>query len=344
MQRISLGALIIALGMLVDNAIVVTDGILVRLQKGDDAKRAAVEVVEATKWPLLGGTAVGILAFSAIGLSPTEMGEYAGTLFWVILYSMLLSWLFAVTLTPLFCVRFLKVKVSPPGTRESHPVLERYRGLLHTVLRYRLVTGVALLALLGSAVFGFGFVTPGFMPESARPQFVVDMYLPQGTDIRTTAEELAQAETFVRSKPGVAHVSRFVGQGALRFMLTYSPEDPNNSYGQLLVDVDDPAIITTLIAELQDELASRHPAADVKVWKFMLGRGGGKKIEAAFRGPDPGVLRELAEQANAQEAFAALPHVQWQHDRNGGLAQLILERPDHEAGKRCANQPTGEPG
>jgi multidrug efflux pump subunit AcrB len=299
MQRISLGALIIALGMLVDNAIVVTDGILVRTKRGEDPAKAASEVVEATKWPLLGGTAVGILAFSAIGLSPTEMGEYAGSLFWVILYSMLLSWLFAVTLTPLFCVRFLKVKAGPPGTSESHPVLERYRGLLHTVLRYRLVTGVALLALLGGAVFGFGFVTPGFMPESARPQFVVDMYLPQGTDIRTTAEELAEAEDYVRSKAGVAHVSRFAGQGALRFMLTYSPEDPNSSYGQLLVDVDDPAMITTLVAELQDELASRHPAADVKVWKFMLGRGGGKKIEAAFRGPDPGVLRDLAEQAKS---------------------------------------------
>jgi multidrug efflux pump subunit AcrB len=299
MQRISLGALIIALGMLVDNAIVVTDGILVRLQKGDDAKRAAVEVVEATKWPLLGGTAVGILAFSAIGLSPTEMGEYAGTLFWVILYSMLLSWLFAVTLTPLFCVRFLKVKVESDAAAASQPVLDRYRGVLRSVLRRRLATGVALLALLGGAILGFGFVTPGFMPESARPQFVVDMFLPQGTDIRTTAAELAEAEAYVREKPGVSHVSGFVGQGALRFMLTYSPEDPNSSYGQLLVDVDDPARISTLVSELQDELAARHPGADIKVWKFMLGRGGGKKIEAAFRGPDPGVLRDLAERAKA---------------------------------------------
>jgi len=299
MQRISLGALIIALGMLVDNAIVVTDGILVRLKRGEGSEKAARDVVESTKWPLLGGTAVGILAFSAIGLSPTEMGEYAGSLFWVILYAMLLSWLFAVTLTPLFCVRFLKVNALPAGAGESQPVLDRYRGLLRTVLRYRLLTGLALLVLLGSAIFGFRFVTPGFMPESARPQFIVDMSLPQGTDIRTTAAELAEAEAFVLGKPGVTHVSRFVGQGGLRFMLTYSPEDTNSSYGQLLVDVDDPTIITALVAELQEELASRHPAAEVKVWKFMLGRGGGKKIEAAFRGPDAGVLRDLAEQAKA---------------------------------------------
>jgi multidrug efflux pump subunit AcrB len=299
MQRISLGALIIALGMLVDNAIVVTDGILVRMQKGEDAARAAVEVVEATKWPLLGGTAVGILAFSAIGLSPTEMGEYAGSLFWVILYSMLLSWLFAVTLTPLFCVRFLKVKVQTAGMAPKRPVLDRYRGLLYAVLRHRMGTGAVLLALLGGAIFGFGFVTPGFMPESARPQFVVDVYLPQGTDIRTTADTLAEAGAYVRGKPGVTHVTSFAGQGALRFMLTYSPEDPNSSYGQLLVDVDDPAIIGALVADLQEELAALHPGADIKVWKFMLGRGGGKKIEAAFRGPDANVLRELSEQAKA---------------------------------------------
>jgi multidrug efflux pump subunit AcrB len=297
MQRISLGALIIALGMLVDNAIVVTDGILVRLQRGEDANRAAVAVVEATTWPLLGGTAVGILAFSAIGLSPTDMGEYAGSLFWVILYSMLLSWLFAVTLTPLFCVRFLKV-VPQVGTEPSvGAVMGRYRNLLRSVLRRRLRSGIVLVALLAGAVGGFGFVPPGFMPESARPQFVVDMFLPQGTDIEATAAEMVKAEEFVGSRPGVTHVSTFVGQGGLRFMLTYAPEDPNSAYGQLLVDVEDARQIPLLVTELQEALEQRHPDAEVKAWKFMLGRGGGKKIEAAFRGPDPQVLRRLADEA-----------------------------------------------
>jgi multidrug efflux pump subunit AcrB len=156
-----------------------------------------------------------------------------------------------------------------------------------------------LLALLIGATLGFGFVPPGFMPESARPQFVVDLSLAQGTDIRVTADELAKVEAHVRSKPGVTHVSSFVGQGALRFMLTYSPEDPNSSYGQLLVDVEDASGIAALVAELQRELDELHPEADIKVWKFMLGRGGGKKIEAAFRGPDPAVLRQLADQAKA---------------------------------------------
>ncbi|QFY88338.1 efflux RND transporter permease subunit [Magnetovirga frankeli] len=305
MQRISLGALIIALGMLVDNAIVITDGILVRLQRGEAAIKAAVEVVSASQWPLLGGTLVGILAFSAIGLSPTDMGEYAGSLFWVILYSMLFSWLFAVTLTPLFCVRFLRVKSAAPGTAPGTaaaplPVwMRQYAELLRWMLRRRLLSGLALLTLLLAALFGFGYVPPGFMPESARPQFVVDVYLPQGSDIQATADVLAQIETQVAAKPGVSHITSFIGQGGLRFMLSYTPEDPNSSYGQLLVDVTDARQIDALVAQLQEELGLQQPDAQIKVWKFMLGRGGGKKIEAAFQGPDPQVLRKLGDQAKA---------------------------------------------
>lgn len=299
MQRVSLGALIIALGMLVDNAIVVTDGILVRMQKGERVESAASAVVKSTQWPLLGGTLVGILAFSAIGLSPTDMGEYAGSLFWVILYSMMLSWLFAVTLTPLLCVALLKVKVQDANTVKESGILRRYRTLLQMALRKRMISGVILLTLLASAIVGFGWVQVGFMPESARPQFVIDMNLAQGSDITETQKELAKMADYVQEKAGVTQVTSFVGQGGLRFMLTYSPEDPNSSYGQLLVDVEDAKGISALVNELQEELTTLYPAVDIKVWKFMLGRGGGKKIEAAFMGPDPSVLRQLAEEAKA---------------------------------------------
>lgn len=300
MQRISLGALIIALGMLVDNAIVVIDGVLVRMQRGEAVSQAAAAVVRATLWPLLGGTVVGILAFSAIGLSPTDMGEYAGSLFWVILYSMLLSWVFAVTLTPLFCKAFLKVRATDAAEPPSEGrTLSAYRGLLAATLRHRLLSGLLLVGMLVAGILAFGMVPPGFMPDSARPQFVVDLTLPQGTDIAATERMVAGAETIVRAKEGVTHVSSFVGQGALRFMLTYSPEDPNPAYGQLLIDVARFEDIVGLIDMLQPELEAAFPDADVKVWKFMLGRGGAKKIEAAFRGPDPAVLRALAEQAKA---------------------------------------------
>ncbi|RAU18842.1 AcrB/AcrD/AcrF family protein [Nitrincola tibetensis] len=298
MQRISLGALIIALGMLVDNAIVVSDGVVVRLQKGEDRKDAVSAVVRSTIWPLLGGTLVGILAFSAIGFSPGDMGEYAGSLFWVILYSMLLSWLFAVTVTPMLCYLFLKAPTQIEPIKQ-HLITQWYSGLLHWVLTHRLISVAIVLLILFGAAWGTRFVLPGFMPESERPQFVVDLYLPQGTDIQRTADILARADANVSSQEGVLNTSGFIGGGGLRFMLTYSPEPRNPAFAQLLVTVDDQARISGLVEHLQNELSSMLPDTSVKVWKFMLGRGGGKKIEAAFTGPDPAELRRLAEEAKS---------------------------------------------
>jgi len=301
MQRVSLGALIIALGMLVDNAIVVTDAILVKLKNGEDRYQSVVDVVKSTKWPLLGGTMVGILAFSAIGLSPSDMGEYAGSLFWVILYSMTLSWIFSVTIIPMLCYQFLVVKQTDKSASEGI-ILRAYRGLLHGVLKFRKITGVVLIGLFIAAVAGTSLVPPGFMPDSQRAQFVVDVYLPQGSDISRTKEVLSDVADDVTTRDGVTNVTSFVGGGGLRFMLTYSPEPRNPSYGQLLVDVDDESRISGLINDLQGALTAGHPEASIKAWKFMLGRGGGKKIEAGFSGPDSAVLRELAERAKAKMA------------------------------------------
>ena len=300
MQRISLGALIIALGMLVDNAIVVTDGILVRLQKNphEDRDALASEIVKATQWPLLGGTVVGICAFSAIGLSPSDMGEYAGSLFWVILYSMLLSWVCAVTVTPMLYHDFLQVKPLNPDQKPGR-VVTAYRGLLVWVLNNRLVSCALLATTMAAAIWGVQFVPPGFMPDSQRPQFVVDVFLPQGSDIKRTESIIADIEKDIKAKDGITNITSFAGGGGLRFMLTYSPEARNPSYGQLLIDIDDYTKIAPLVGELQKELTAKYPDASIKVWKFMLGRGGGKKIEAGFRGPDSEVLRQLAEQAKA---------------------------------------------
>lgn len=300
MQRISLGALIIALGMLVDNAIVVTDGILVRLQTppNDSREEIVSDVVNATKWPLLGGTVVGIYAFSAIGLSPSDMGEYAGSLFWVILYSMLLSWVFAITITPMLCHDFLTVKAIDNQAPPSR-ISQQYRQLLTWVLAHRGISVALLLVVLFTSIYGVRYIPPGFMPESQRAQFVVDVYLPQGSDIKRTEQTIAAIEQDVKQKEGITNITSFVGGGGLRFMLTYSPEARNPSYGQLLIDIDDYQNIAPLLVELQTELDAKYTNASIKVWKFMLGRGGGKKIEAGFKGPDSHVLRQLAEQAKA---------------------------------------------
>ncbi|MDN2482900.1 efflux RND transporter permease subunit [Vibrio agarivorans] len=298
MQRISLGALIIALGMLVDNAIVVTDGVLTRLQKNPNANREEIvsQVVDETKWPLLGGTIVGICAFSAIGLSPSNMGEYAGSLFWVILYSMLMSWVLAITVTPLLCHDFLKVN-QKSSSKPSSKISDFYHRVLVTVLNNQKKSLVVMIVVFVLGVNAFSYVLPGFMPESQREQFVVDIYLPQGSDITKTEKLVDKVEQHIWQQEHITGTTSFIGSGGLRFMLTYAPEPRNPSYAQILVDVDDFNAIEGLVMKLQEELSDVYQDATFNAWKFMLGPGGGKKIEAAFKGPDSEVLRRLSEEA-----------------------------------------------
>ena len=302
MQRISLGALIIALGMLVDNAIVVVEGTLVRVQNGESPATASQSVVAQTRWPLLGGTIVGFLAFSPIGFSPDNTGEYAGSLFWTILIALLFSWLVAIWLTPYFCSLILK-----PGTASEQGegiLLRLYRQFLKGAVRFRYLTILAVLALFGSALAMFSQVPPGFFPSSTRAQFVVDYFLPNGTDISRTEQDLLRIDDHVRTLSGVTGSNLAVGGGHTRFMLTYESEDDSPAYGQLLVDVESYTQIADLRTELQAWINAEFPEASAKVWTFVLGPGGGSKVEAQFSGPDAAVLRDLAEQAKRVMADA----------------------------------------
>ncbi len=298
MQRISLGALIIALGMLVDNAIVVVEGTLVRVQRGEDARAASIAVVNQTKWPLLGGTIVGLLAFSPIGFSPDNTGEYAGSIFWTISIALLFSWLVAIWLTPYFCTLLLKAGKNAV-VPEENGILKAYRAVLQNAIRMRYVTVSVVFGLFVSAILGFSLVPPGFFPNSTRPQFVIDYFLPQGTDISQTKNDIAMIEAHVRTLDGVTGTNTVVGGGHTRFMLVYSGEDQNSAYGQVLVDVEDFRQIDALRPEIQSWIEETFPASNSKVWKFVLGPGGGSVIEARFTGPDPIVLRQLSEEAKA---------------------------------------------
>ncbi|MEL7116976.1 MAG: efflux RND transporter permease subunit, partial [Pseudomonadota bacterium] len=296
MQRISLGALIIALGMLVDNAIVVVEGTLVRVQRGEDAAKASVAVVKQTIWPLLGGTLVGILAFSPIGFSPDNTGEYAGSLFWTIGIALLFSWLVAIWLTPYFCAVMLRPGKARDDSKENI-LLRLYRAFLGFAIRVRYLTVLAVIALFASAILLFSAVPPGFFPSSTRAQFVVDYTLPEGTDITKTQADVLEIAEFARGLDGVTGTNSVIGGGHLRFMLIYEAEDNNQAYGQVLVDVDDFTRIDGLRTVLQEHIDETYPDANAKVWRFVLGPGGGSKIEARFFGPDGAVLRALSEQA-----------------------------------------------
>ncbi|NIO04368.1 MAG: AcrB/AcrD/AcrF family protein [Proteobacteria bacterium] len=303
LERISLGALVIALGMLVDNAIVVTDGMRIRMEQGSDALKAARDVVGQVGMPLLGATFVAVAAFAAIGTSQDSTGEYCRSLFYVILISLTVSWLTAVTSTPLLCKTFLKVKAKAEGTEggQEDPYAGKfykmYGSLLSASIRYRWITMAVVVCLFVGALIGFGSVKNSFFPDSTRPQFYVDFWLPEGTDIHETVREMARAEETLLARDGVTRVTTQVGGGSPRFLLTYTPEYPYYSFGRILVDVDDYKRIPVMVSEVQGELETLFPAAIVQVRKFILGPSTGGKIQLRLYGPDSEVLRRLAVEA-----------------------------------------------
>ena len=305
LQRISLGALIIALGMLVDNAIVVAEGMLVRIKRGEDATAAAREVVGSTMWPLLGGTIVGILAFAAIGLSDDSTGEFANSLFWVIFISLLLSWFTAVTTTPLLCAQFLKPDEA--GKADADPyggfIFQKYRSLLSASIRFRWITVTIVIALFATSIFGFGYVKHSFFPNSNTPMFFFDMWNVEGTDIRKTRDDLIEIDNYIRSLDGVVNTTSFVGGGATRFTLVYSPESPSSAYGQIIVNAETLEDVARLQEQVLDYTATRFPNSEPKTKPLRIGPGRDAKIEARISGPDPVVLRQLSQQV--QQIMAA---------------------------------------
>lgn len=299
LERISLGALIIALGMLVDNAIVVIEGILVRYQQGKDRIEAAVEVVEQSKWPLLGGTVIAIMAFAGIGFSPDSVGEFCRSLFIVLFISLSMSWITAVTITPLFCEMFLRPKISESSDPYKGIVFRIYKTVLEFCLRKKTITLATLAILLIAAFYGFGFVKQSFFPDSTQPRFFIHYWLPQGTDIRATANDVNEITRTILEDDQVENVTSFVGQGAPRFILTYAPEKTASSYGMILVEVKDYRTVDEVLDRYKAKVNANYPDAEAKFKKFKLGPGREASIEVRFSGPDTGVLRDLSRQAQA---------------------------------------------
>ncbi|MCG8039467.1 MAG: efflux RND transporter permease subunit, partial [Candidatus Thiodiazotropha taylori] len=300
LQRISLGALVIALGMLVDNAIVVAEGMLVRMKSGMQAAQAARETVGKTIWALLGGTIIGILAFSAIGLSQDSTGEFANSLFWVILYSLLLSWITAISTTPLLCALLLK-----PGTGTTDQaedpygggVFKLFRTLVDRAIRLRWITVSFVIGLFVLAVIGFGSVKQAFFPESNTPMFFVDIWQIEGTDIRATREDTLQINQFLLEQEGVEQTSITIGGGHQRFTLVYNPKETSSVYSQIIVKTDSRERIAEVWEKVDRHMKEHYPWTDPIIKSLRIGPGRDSKIEARFQGPDPVVLRKLSLQA-----------------------------------------------
>ncbi|CAH1569871.1 efflux RND transporter permease subunit VmeI [Vibrio rotiferianus] len=301
LQRISLGALVIALGMLVDNAIVVVEGILIGTQKGRTRLQAATDIVTQTKWPLLGATVIAVTAFAPIGLSEDSTGEYCGTLFTVLLVSLMLSWFTAISLTPFFADIFFKGQKIKSGEGEDNDpyngiIFVMYKNFLEFCMRRAWLTVIVLVAGLAASIYGFTFVKQAFFPSSTTPIFQIDVWLPEGTDIRATNAKLKELEGWLAKQDHVDHITTTAGKGLQRFMLTYAPEKSYAAYGEITTRMDNYEALAPLMERFRAHIKANYPEINYKLKQIELGPGGGAKIEARIIGSDPTVLRTLAAQ------------------------------------------------
>ncbi|NGN96358.1 efflux RND transporter permease subunit [Grimontia sp. S25] len=300
LQRISLGALVIALGMLVDNAIVVVEGILIGLKKGRTRTEAASDIVTQTKWPLLGATVIAVTAFAPIGLSDDSTGEYCGTLFSVLLISLMLSWFTAITLTPFFASLFFKEENVEDGKAMEDPyngmLFVVYKKFLDICMKRAYLTMIILVGALVAALYGFTLLKQSFFPSSTTPMFMVDVWMPEGTDIRATEETLIELESWILEQPNVEYVNTSSGKGVQRFMLTYAPEKSYSAYGEVIIRVKDYESVVPTMASIREHIDADFPNIQYKLKRIELGPSSGSKIEARILGADPTILRTIAGQ------------------------------------------------
>ena len=297
LQMVSLATLILALGMLVDNAIVIVDGCLVRMQQGESPEKALAGIAHETAWPLLGATLVAILAFGSIGLNTGNIGEFCRSLFSVMAISLFLSWIMALTFTPLLCLAMLSPAPCPDGQVYGGRVYGAYRRLLEACLHRRAATIAILAAALGAAFLGFAHVPQTFFPDSSRTKFYVEYWRNTASHIDETLKDLEEIAAHASSLPGARSTAVFAGSGALRFMLSYDGGSQSPDYGQVIVEVESTKAMASMIPAMEEYLARRFPSADTMVMRFSDASSMPLKVAVRFSGPDHEVLRKLAAQA-----------------------------------------------
>ncbi|MFQ1701679.1 efflux RND transporter permease subunit [Loktanella agnita] len=308
MERISLGALIIAMGMLVDNAIVVAEGMQINMQRGQTSREASTEAASKTQIPLLGATVIGIMAFAGIGLSPDATGEFLFSLFAVIGISLLLSWVLAITVTPLLGHYFFRQGEEGGSGGYDGVMFRGYASVLRVSLKLRWLVLVVLIGTTVVCYVMFGQIKQQFFPDSNTPLYFVNYKLPQGAGINQTSDDMQVLEDWLIERDNVVAVTSYSGMGASRFMLTYDSEDPNPSYGHLIVRVTSLDVIEDEMNELEAFALEAVPQGEFRVKRLAFGPGGGAPIEIRFSGADPKVLRDLSDEA-VERLRASSPNI-----------------------------------
>lgn len=322
-QRMSLTAIIIGMGMLVDNAIVVYDAALVNMQWGMRKRKAILDAVSGTSMPLLGATLIAVLTFLPVYLSPHITGEILSSLFIVIAVSLLLSWVLAITQNVFFVQEFVR-RPRPDelkGELFSGRAYDLFRQALRWTIQRRYVVLGAMVLLLVIAGWGFRFIPQQFMPLLNKQYFSVDVWLPEGTRIEESDRQMTEMTAYLNSLEGVKKVSSFVGQTPPRYYLANAAYGPQPNYAQCLVEAETPEKSRELQAILYDRLPAMFPDALVRVNSFEINSIPQALIEARFCGDDPEVLDSLTNLA--LEIMRKNPKVLNARNEWGNMALMI---------------------
>lgn len=294
MQRVSLAAFILAMGMLVDNAIVIVDGILVDIKRGKPRREALTAIGKKTAMPLLGATLIAILAFLPVFLSPDTAGVYVRDLFIVLAVSLLLSWVLALIHVPLMADRWLKPKVNDKEELYSGKVYDWLRSSLNFTLRHKVSSVAVAIGLVLFSLYGYKFMKNAFFPDMEYNQLYLEYKLPEGTSSTQVEKDLDEIRAYLKTRKEIRNITTSIGGTPARYNLVRSIATPSLSYGELIIDFESPEALEDNMAEIEKELKQRFPDAylKMKMYNIMYKK---YPIEVLFTGPDPAVLHALAD-------------------------------------------------
>src|SRR6202047_2888194 len=293
LQRISLGALIIALGLLVDDAMITVEAMVARLEHGDEKEQAATFAYSSTAFPMLTGTLVTIAGFVPIGFARSAAGEYTFSIFAVVAIALIISWIVAVLFAPLLGVWVLK-KPRAAHSAEPGPIMRTFRRFLELAMRARWVTILVTLGLFGASLYGMRLVPQQFFPSSDRPELMVDLQLPENASIYATKDVSVRLDKLLKGDPDVDHWTTYVGQGAVRFYLPLNVQLPNDFFAQTVVVTQGLEQRERVKAKLQQALATEFASAVGRVYPLELGPPVGWPLQYRVRGPEPDQVRAIA--------------------------------------------------
>ena len=309
LQRISLGAFIVAMGMLVDNAIVIMDGILIDKARGVGPKTYLYRIGQHTAMPLLGATLIAVSTFLAVYLSPDSAGEYAGDLFLVLCVSLLASWILALTQVPMCAKSWLPVRektIQQPQIYHS-PVHRFIRRTISLLVEYKKTTLATAFILLALCIFGMTKVKNLFFPDFDYKQFIVEYFLPSQTDPNRVRKDLLEMSGLLKENPAIERVAASMGSAPAHYCLVRPMTSGGDCYGELMVDCKDYETVVAQIPAIRKLLRERYPDAYIRIRKYNFSIASSHTVEVEFSGPDPAILRKLSQQA--EDIMRRCPYV-----------------------------------